>query len=278
MLIIRKTLFYFIVCLFCLFAAFPFIWMISISLKSPNEIYSNAQTLIPKELNWNGYKEIFNIKADANVNFINWFKNSTLISLYTTFLSLFISTLGAYALSRFRFRGRSSVAYTILITQMIPASLLLIPLYLIMKDFNLLNSHFGLVLAYTTFAIPFCTWMLKGYFDTIPQSIDEAARIDGASNFKVFWKVVLPLTVPGLVVTGIFSFITSWNEFLFAYVFLNDYEAWTLSVGIASFRGQYTVNWDYLMAGSVFATIPIIIIFWVLQKHLVSGMTGGAVK
>jgi ABC-type glycerol-3-phosphate transport system permease component len=147
-----------------------------------------------------------------------------------------------------------------------------------MRDYHLLNAHIGLVIAYSTVAIPFCTWMLKGYFDSISVSIDEAAMMDGAGRIMTFVRIILPLTVPGLVVTAIFSFLTSWNEFLFAQTFLSDYGKWTLSVGIASFQGQYVVNWDYLMAGSVFTTVPIVIIFWLMQKYLVTGMTAGAVK
>jgi ABC-type glycerol-3-phosphate transport system permease component len=274
----KTFILYFFVLLVLLFTLFPFLWMIITSLKLPNEIYSNPPTIIPEVLNFDGYKTMLNPDADPNLNFMNWFFNSTKVSLMTTLFSLIISALGGYGLSRFRFRGNMGIGYIILITQMLPGSLLIIPLYIIMKDMNLLNSHFGLILANTTFALPFCTWMMKGYFDTISPSLDEAAMVDGANRWTVFSRIILPLTLPGLVVTGIFAYITSWSEFLFAYTFLNDYEKWTLSVGIASFQGQYVVNWDYLMAGSVFTTIPIVIVFWIFQKYLISGMTAGSVK
>lgn len=261
-----------------LFAISPFLWMILTSLKPQSEIYSNPLTYLPQEINVNGYKGMLNPHADDNANFMKWFWNTTIVSLFTTLLSLVVSALGGYAMSRFGFRGRMSIGYIILLTQMLPGSLLIIPLYMIMKDYQLLNSHFGLVIAYATFAIPFCTWMLKGYFDSVSKSIDEAASVDGANRWTTFVRIILPLTLPGLVVTGVFSFLTSWNEFMFAQTFISDYSKWTLSVGIASFQGQYVVNWDYLMAGSVITTLPIVIIFWVLQKHLVSGMTAGAVK
>lgn len=261
-----------------LFAISPFLWMILTSLKPQSEIYSNPLTYLPQEINLNGYKGMLNPNADDNANFMKWFWNTTIVSLFTTILSLVVSALGGYAMSRFGFRGRMSIGYIILLTQMLPGSLLIIPLYMIMKDYQLLNSHFGLVIAYATFAIPFCTWMLKGYFDSVSKSIDEAASVDGANRWTTFVRIILPLTLPGLVVTGVFSFLTSWNEFMFAQTFISDYSKWTLSVGIASFQGQYVVNWDYLMAGSVITTLPIVIIFWVLQKHLVSGMTAGAVK
>ncbi|MBP1990630.1 carbohydrate ABC transporter permease [Paenibacillus eucommiae] len=274
----KQPLVYICAVLISLFAVSPFLWMIITSLKSQTEIYSNPVSYFPKQINLEGYKGMLNPNADSNLNFMKWFYNTTIVSLLTTVFSIVISALGGYSMSRFRYRGRMAIGYLILITQMLPGSLLIIPLYIIMKDYNLLNSHFGLVIAYSTIAIPFCTWMLKGYFDSISYSIDEAAMVDGASRWMTFVRILLPLTLPGLMVTSIFSFLTSWNEFLFAQTFLSDYDKWTLSVGIASFQGQYVVNWDYLMAGSVITTLPIVIAFWALQKYLVSGMTAGAVK
>ncbi|MFC4598721.1 carbohydrate ABC transporter permease [Cohnella hongkongensis] len=274
----NRLLVYAAAVLISLFAVSPFLWMILTSLKPQAEIYSKPLAYLPNQIHLSGYENMLNPNADASANFIVWFKNTAIVSVLTTLLSLIVSALGGYAMSRFRFRGRMSVGYMILLTQMLPGSLLIIPLYLIMKEYQLLNSHFGLVIAYATVAVPFCTWMLKGYFDGISTAIDEAASIDGAGRWTTFVRVILPLTLPGLVVTAVFSFLTSWNEFMFAQTFLSDYGKWTLSVGIASFQGQYVVNWDYLMAGSVMTTIPIVLVFWLLQKHLVNGMTAGAVK
>ena len=170
------------------------------------------------------------------------------------------------------------LSYFILTTQVLPGSLLIIPLYVIMGNLQLLDTKIGLVAAYCTFSIPFCTWMMKGFFDTIPISLEEAARVDGAGRFRIFSTVILPLTVPGLVATGIFSFINGWNEYLFASTFMKSYENWTLPIGIASFSGQYATNWGTLMAGAVLITLPVVLMFLLLQKHLVSGMTAGAVK
>jgi ABC-type glycerol-3-phosphate transport system permease component len=252
--------------------------MVDVSLMPPSDVYKNPPVLVPSELNVSGYERMLGAGTDANLNFLNWFVNSTIVSVLTTLFSITISALGGYAMSRFKFRGRMAVGYVILITQMLPGSLLIIPLYIIMKDLQLLDTHLALVLAYTTFAVPFCTWMLKGYFDTISTTIDEAAMVDGANRFTTFVRILLPLTLPGLVVTAIFSFITSWNEFLFAFSLLNSADKWTLSVGIASLQGQYIVNWDYIMAGSALTTLPIVIVFWTMQKYLVKGMTAGAVK
>lgn len=260
----------------CLFAVFPFIWMISTSFKPPEEIYK-LPTLFPENPTLQGYIDTLT-KSTTNFSFLQWGKNSFIISVCTTVFSLIVSTLGGYGMSRFQFTGKGSLGYVILITQVLPGSLLILPLYIIMINLNLLNSLIGLVLAYTTFSVPFCTWMMKGYFDTIPVSLDEAAMVDGCNRIRTFLNVVLPLTKPGLAATGIFSFIAGWNEYLFASQFAQSYDKWTLPVGLASFSGQYTTNWGALMAGSVMVTIPVIVIFLVLQKYLVSGMTAGAVK
>lgn len=263
--------------LVCVVTLFPFIWMISTSFKPANEVYSFPPTFIPLEPTIKGYIEILT-KSSSSFNFINWTANSTIIALFTTVFSMVIATTGGYGLSRFKFRFKGALTYTILTTQVLPGSLLIVPLYIIMGNLKLLDTHLGLILAYATFSVPFCTWMMKGFFDTISTSIDEAAMVDGASRFKLFTAIIIPLTAPGLVATGLFSFITGWNEYLFASVFMKSYKNWTLPVGIASFQGQYTTNWGTIMAGSVLITLPVVVLFLVLQKHLVSGMTAGAVK
>lgn len=271
----NKFVVYVLISIICIFAVFPFLWMLSVSFKPAAEVYAPPK-LLPINPTLDGYRTV--LTSTGAFSFTTWILNSCLVSLLTTLFSLIIATLGAYGLSRFRFRGEKTLAYIILTTQVIPGALLVIPLYIIMGKFNLLDNLFGIVLAYTTFTVPFCTWMMKGYFDTIPSSIDEAGMVDGASRFKVFTKIVLPLATPGLVATGIFAFIAGWNEYLFANSFLRSYENWTLSVGIASFQGQYDTNWGSLMAGAVLIAIPVVIIFLVLQKHLVAGMTSGSVK
>jgi ABC-type glycerol-3-phosphate transport system permease component len=258
-----------------IFTIFPFLWMISVSFKPPGEVYA-APRLFPRNPILDGYRAILIPKGAFS--FKNWISNSMVVAVATTVFSLIIATLGGYGLSRFRFRGKAFLCFWILTTQVIPGSLLIIPLYIIMGNLNLLDSLFGLVLAYTTFSVPFCTWMIKGYCDSIPASIDEAAMIDGANRFMVFWRIVLPLTIPGLVAPGIFSFIAGWNEYLFANVFMRSYDKWTLAVGIQNFQGQYDTNWSTIMAGAVLIAVPIVLLFFLMQKHLVSGMTAGAVK
>ena len=274
---VKKIITVILVILVCMFALFPFVWMISTSFKPANEVYSKTPSFIPNEPSVEGYTEMLTTQS-STFDFPQWLTNSVIVALLTTVFSMIIATLGGYGLSRFRFRGRGFLSYFILTTQVLPGSLLIIPLYVIMGNLQLLDTRIGLVAAYCTFSVPFCTWMMKGFFDTIPISLEEAARVDGAGRFRIFSTVVLPLTVPGLVATGIFSFINGWNEYLFASTFMKSYENWTLPVGIASFQGQYTTNWGTLMAGAVLITIPVVILFLLLQKHLVSGMTAGAVK
>ena len=274
---VKKIITVILVILVCMFALFPFVWMISTSFKPANEVYSKTPSFIPNEPTVEGYTEMLTTQS-STFDFPQWLTNSVIVALLTTVFSMIIATLGGYGLSRFRFRGRVFLSYFILTTQVLPGSLLIIPLYVIMGNLQLLDTRIGLVAAYCTFSVPFCTWMMKGFFDTIPISLEEAARVDGAGRFRIFSTVVLPLTVPGLVATGIFSFINGWNEYLFASTFMKSYENWTLPVGIASFQGQYTTNWGTLMAGAVLITIPVVILFLLLQKHLVSGMTAGAVK
>ncbi len=261
----------------CIFALFPFVWMISTSLKTNSEIYTAAPTFIPKEPTAAGYVNMFTTET-STFDFKQWAANSIFVAFLTTVFSMVIAVLGGYGISRYRFKGRGALSYVVLTTQVLPGSLLMIPLYIIMGNFNLLDTKTGLMLAYVTFTVPFCTWMMKGFFDSIPISLEEAARVDGAGTFRCFATVVLPLTTPGLVSTGLFAFINGWNEYLFASSFMQSYGNWTLPVGIASFKGQYATDWGTLMAGSVLITIPVVILFLCLQKHLVGGMTAGAVK
>jgi ABC-type glycerol-3-phosphate transport system permease component len=274
---IKKILKAALVILFCGFAVFPFLWMISSSFKPSKEIYSLSPSFIPSEPTLTGYKDMLNNKSRFNMQ--TWIKNSLIVASSTTVFSLIIATFGGYGMSRFRFRGRTALGYIVLMTQVLPGSLLIIPLYVILNSMRLLNKLIALVLAYTTFSVPFCTWMMKSFFDTVPKSLDESASVEGCSKFRTFFNIILPLTGPGLASTGIFAFIAGWNEYMFASIFMQRYSQWTLPVGIAETSvGQYSFNWTNLMAGGVIIAFPIVILFLCLQRYLVSGMTAGAVK
>jgi len=273
---VYKIITIFLVVIVCIFAVFPFVWILSTSFKPPQEIYATP-TIVPRNPTLNGYIKVL-LNKTKNIDFKKWAFNSVVVSALTTILSLIIATLGGFGISRYRFKGRTALSYFILMTQVLPGSLLIIPLYVTINSLGLIDTLASLVLAYTTFSVPFSTWMMKGYFDTIPKSLDEAAMVDGCGAFRSFLIIVLPLTGPGLVATFIFSFIAGWNEYLFASIFVQKYTNWTLPRGISTFVGQYSTNWSAVMAGATLITLPIVVMFLLLQKHLVSGMTAGAVK
>lgn len=203
--------------------------------------------------------------------------NSAVIAIATTILGITLACTAGYAFSRFRFPGREGGLMSFLVSQMFPGVLMMIPLYIIMQKMGLLNSQLGLVLVYSTTAIPFCVWMLKGYFDTIPKDLEESAIIDGAGRFLIFWKIMIPLAAPAIAVTALFSFMTAWNEFLLAYTFMTDPLAFTLPVEVQQYVGE-EIQWELFAAASVIVSIPVMALFFALQKFLVGGLTAGSVK
>jgi arabinogalactan oligomer/maltooligosaccharide transport system permease protein len=204
--------------------------------------------------------------------------NSVLVALATTILGLFLACTAAYAFSRFRFPGRRMGLMSFLVSQMFPGTLMMIPLYILISRLGLLNSLLGLTLVYSTTSIPFCVWMLKGYFDTIPKELEEAALIDGASRTLIFWKIMLPLARPAIAVTALFSFMTAWNEFILAVTFMNDKTSFTLPVMLQQYVGSHNTEWGHFAAGAVLVSLPIVLLFFLLQRNLVSGLTAGGVK
>ena len=203
---------------------------------------------------------------------------SIVVAVATTVVGIFLACTAAYSLSRFRFPGRRTALTTFLVVQMFPASLLILPLYVLLDQLHLLNSLTGLVLVYSTTAIPFCVWTLKGYFDSLPRELLEAARVDGAGPARIFFTIVLPLARPGIAVTALFSFMTAWNEFIVASTFLTDEGKYTLPVLLQSSVGQFSADWGRFAAGAIVTSVPVMILFYVLQKYLVGGLTAGAVK
>jgi arabinogalactan oligomer/maltooligosaccharide transport system permease protein len=216
--------------------------------------------------------------ADGELLFLRYAFNSAVVALGTTIIGVFLSCTAAYALSRHRFSGRRVGLTTFLVVQMFPATLLIMPLYVLLNRLGMLNSLLGLILVYTTTAIPFCVWTLKGYFDSLPRELEEAARIDGASHWGVFFRIVLPLAKPGIAVTALFSFMTAWNEFILASTFMTDESSYTLPVLLQSSVGKYSADWGVFAAGALLTSLPVMILFYFLQKYLVGGLTAGSVK
>lgn len=211
--------------------------------------------------------------------FARWMFNSVVVSAATTVLGVFLACTAAYAFSRFRFPGRRAGLMSFLVSQMFPGTLTLIPLYIILVQWLELGSTWtGLILIYAATAIPFCVWMLKGYFDTIPKELEESALMDGASTARIFFSIVLPLAKPAVAVTALFSFMTGWNEFILGATFLDKELMYTAPVGLRFFVGGFQQQWGYFAAGSIIVAIPVVVLFMFLQKYLVSGLTAGAVK
>jgi len=212
--------------------------------------------------------------------FARWLLNSVAVSAMTTVVGVFLACTAGYAFSRFKFPGQRAGLMSFLVSQMFPGTLTLIPLYIIIVQWMGLGSNYlGLVLVYSTTAIPFCVWMLKGYFDTIPKELEESALMDGASTATIFIRIILPLAKPAVAVTALFSFMTAWNEFVLALVFLDREDMYTAPVGLRFFVGGYAEQqWGYFSAGAIVAALPVVFLFMFLQKYLISGLTAGAVK
>jgi arabinogalactan oligomer / maltooligosaccharide transport system permease protein len=273
--------------LMVIFTVYPILWVLTVAFSGQQSL---ALTSLPAHPGagdrlraitpWPAHLSLANFVAlFSEQPFLRWLGNSALVAALTTLLGVFLACTAAYAFSRFRFPGRRAGLMAFLVSQMFPGTLMLIPLYIILvKWLGLGSSYLGLVLVYTTMAIPFCVWMLKGYFDTIPKELEESALIDGASQATIFFRIVLPLAKPAVAVTALFSFMTGWNEFIQAATFLDKELMYTAPVGLRFFVGGYAQNWGYFAAGSIVAAIPIVLLFLFLQKFLVSGLTAGAVK
>jgi multiple sugar transport system permease protein len=211
-------------------------------------------------------------------NFTSWFANSTIVAVSSTLLATAVGTIGAYALARLRFRGRAFMSSATLITYLVPPSILFIPLYAQIRTLGLSDSLAGLIAAYPSFTVPFVTWLLMGYFESIPVELEESAMIDGATRFGAFRRIILPLAAPGVLAAALYAFTQAWNEFLYALVFITDVKQRTLPVGLSSFITGDVYGWGYLMAGAVLTTVPVIVVYIYLQKYMVEGLTAGSVK
>lgn len=255
-----------------LFLLFPFYWTFVTSIKPQSELYGSVVTYWPQNVVFDSYHKLF-----ADFNFIKPMGNSLLVAGVTTLVSLLVSMLAAYAFSRFRFPGRKVFMIMFLTNNMFPTVLLLIPLYSIMRSMGILYTPIALILSYTTFTIPFSVWLLNGYLNDLPKSLEEAAMVDGASRSQAFLRIIFPVLIPCLVATGAYIFMTSWNEYTFAVLFTNETSR-TIPVALKNLIGQLGVQWDLLTAGGIITIIPVCIMFFFAQKRLVAGLTAGAVK
>jgi multiple sugar transport system permease protein len=264
---------YGLLAVYVLVVSFPFYYMVLTSLRTQKDVYNKEGMLTPVNLILDNYGIVL-----GSTNMTTWVTNSVFVGVASSAIALVIGTLAAYSLARLRFFGSNALARSVLFMYLVPSSLLFIPLYLIIANLGLLNSLWALILTYQTFNVPFCTWMLLGYFRTIPMELEDAARIDGCSRLGVLGRIILPLSAPGLVTAFIFSFTNSWNEFLYAAVMATRSELKTIPVGLYSFQIADILLWGQLMAAAILATAPVLILYMLVQRFVVQGLTAGSVK
>jgi multiple sugar transport system permease protein len=251
----------------------PFYWMIATSLKADREIYGFEATLVPHHPTLAAYVRLF-----QQTPFVKYVRNSTIIAVSTTAVSLVFGCLGAYALARLRFRGRRLIARGLVFTYLVPPSLLFIPLFTMMSALSLVDTHQGLILAYLGFTVPFCTWLLMGYFRSVPLELEEAALVDGCTRLGALIRVVLPMSLPALAVVAFFSFTQAWNEFLYANVFVNSVEVRTITTGLTLFIVEDVFFWGPMMGAAFLSALPPLAVYLIFQRWVVKGLTLGAVK
>ena len=273
--IVVRVLFWLLVAFIFVYTVFPFVWALLAAVKPDSDISSTPTQYLPSKLYWGNLSYVFHQR-----DFLYALRNSVIASLATVAIALVFGSLAAYALGRIKFRGRNITLYVILAMTMFPAIAILGSLFQMMRNFHLYNTIPGLVLTYMTFTLPFTVWVLSNFFKAMPGELEEAALVDGSTPFQAFYKIMLPLAMPGLVTTGLLAFIAAWNEFLFSLTFTNTYAARTVQPAIASFRGntQYEEPWGSIMAAAVVVTVPLVILVLIFQRKILAGLTPGAVK
>lgn len=256
-----------------LFAGLPIAWMVSSSLKTNSEIFASPPRLIPEDFTWDAYAAIL-----GNPENLRFFFNSIVVGVAVTLLTLLVATLAAYAFSRFEFRFRSTINMVIVSVQAVPPITLLIPFFGLVVTFGLYNSYLGLILTYLVFTMPYAIVMMISYFSALPRELDEAVKVDGGTSWTALWRVLVPVALPGLTSVAIYTFLQSWNEYLFALTLTQTNDMRTIPVGIQLLMGQNTYQWNQIMAMSVLGSIPVLVIFIFLQRYFLSGLTAGSVK
>ena len=252
---------------------FPFYWMVITSFKTEDQMRSLVSMFWPSPAVLENYWQLI-----TKTDFVSWYGNSAVVAVSSTLIATAVGTIGAYALARLKFMGRAFMSSAVLITYLVPPAILFIPLYAQIRAFGLSDSLAGLIATYPSFTVPFVTWLLMGYFESIPIELEEAAMIDGATRFGAFRRIILPLAAPGVLAAAMYAFTQAWNEFLYALVFITNVKLRTLPVGLSTFITGDVYGWGFLMAGAVLTTLPVIAVYIYLQKYMVEGLTAGSVK
>ena len=255
------------------YACFPVVWMLFSSLKSNTEIFSIPPELFPKEFTLKAYNSIFSSPMK-----VRFFLNSYLVAMVVTLLTLFVAILAGYSFSRYSFKLKKPLNLFIIRTQTVPPISLLIPYFGIVVTFRMYDTYFALIFTYMVFTLPYAILLMTGYFNTLPKELDEAVIIDGGSSFTALWRVLVPVSIPGIVATGVYTFLLSWNEFLFALTLTKSTEMRTVPIGIQLLMGQHSYEWNEMMAMSILGSFPILIMYMVAQRYFLEGMTAGSVK
>lgn len=261
-----------------IYTVVPMLWMLSTSLKSQFAALQQPPQWIPEHLTFDQYRTLLSPYNDIGRDFLRYLLNSIWVSLASTVLGVAVAVPAAYAFSRFNFPGKNALFFSVLVRNMFPLVVFLIPLFILMRNLRLVDTHMSLIVTYLTFGLPLSIWLLKGFYDNIPPQLEQAARIDGATRFQAFWMIVMPLSSPGIIATAIYAFIQAWNEYVYALTFLNSDRLLTLPVGLQRFFAEYSTNWPGLMAASFIMSVPVVVLFLILQKHFVRALTEGAVK
>jgi arabinogalactan oligomer/maltooligosaccharide transport system permease protein len=269
----RRIISWITIILFCFFSIFPILYVVSISLRGDNAFGSRSLSLFDSQSTFKNFIELF-----ANTPFLKWMMNSLYVSTVVTLTGVVLAATSGYAISRFEFRGKKVMLMSLLTTQMFPATMLMLPFFIVLSKLHLINKFLGLIIIYSSTALPFCIWQMKGYFDTVPKELEEAAKLDGCSSFQAFYKIILPMSTPALVITGLFSFMSSWSEYLVAAITLQDPDLYTLPLGLKSFQASLATQWGLYAAGALVVSIPVVVLFIMISKYLVTGLTVGSVK
>ncbi len=273
----KKRVKFFLIHAVIIFAAaacvYPLLRIFSISLRPGDKLFSTDLSIIPAGANFSAYASLL-----KDTMFLRWLWNSLVITLSTSLIGVSLASTAAYAFSRFRFPGKKAGLILLLSSQMIPAGMLILPLFLMIMKLKLMNTYMGMIIAYSVSSLPFSIWILKGYYDTIPRSLEEAALVDGTSQVGAFWRIILPLSTPALSIAFLFNFTAAWNEYLVARVVLFSSKQYTWTLGLFELQGQYITQWGMFAAGSMLVTIPVLCVFLYSSKWLISGLTLGSVK
>lgn len=270
---IKKLFAWISIFLFAIFSIYPMLYVLGVSLRGDNAFQSQSLEIITDTSTLKNFVTLF-----TETDFLLWMRNSLFISAVTTMLGVAFASTSAYALSRHNFKGRNLMLFSLLASQMFPATMLILPFYIILAKMQLIDSFWGLFLIYSSTALPFCVWQMKAYYDTIPKELEEAAVLDGCSRWATFYKIILPISSPALVITALFSFMTSWSEYIIAAVVLQDPELYTLPLGLRSFQASLATQWGLYAAGALIVSVPVLVLFISISRYLVSGLTMGSVK